>query len=290
MSPDLGLIPDAAQTDAHIFLVQGIGDGLGHGGLSRSGRSHQAEDGTLAPVGELPHRQELHHPFLHVFQSVVGFLQDPLGLLQVLGVLRAVVPGKSQQCLDVSGDHGALGRISVQVSQAVDLLADALLHLIGGLQLLQLFPVFVQVVGTLLPQLLPDHLHLLPQNVFSLIFINPCLQSFLKIPVDLQNLNLIGENGPQNLVLFLQRHRLQDLLPVLVGERQVYGHLADQFLHILDAQDLGHQLPADLSALHAVAVKQIPDASVHGFQQGRIHQGGVLLFKEGHLSLQVGGL
>ena len=74
VAPDLRLVPDASQGDAHIGLLKRPGQGPGDGGLAGSRRSHQAEDGALSLSCQSPHSQKFQHPLLHLLQAVVILL------------------------------------------------------------------------------------------------------------------------------------------------------------------------------------------------------------------------
>lgn len=47
MSPDVGLVADAPQSDAVELAAQGPGDGASHAGLAHPRRPHEAQDGSL---------------------------------------------------------------------------------------------------------------------------------------------------------------------------------------------------------------------------------------------------
>ena len=157
VSPDLRLVPDAAQGNAHILFVQRPGDGPGDGGLSRSGRPHQTDDRAPALFRQDPHSQELQHPLFDLFHAVVILIQDCLRPLQVRAVRGRLVPGKLQQRLDIAPEHGAFRGIVPDILEPADLLFNLFLYFLRSLQLRKLLPEMVGVGACgVFSQLLPD--------------------------------------------------------------------------------------------------------------------------------------
>ena len=71
VAPDLSFIPDAAQTDADIFLMQRFGHASGDGRLAGARRAHQTDDRAPALTGQRTHGQIFQDPLLHLRQTVV---------------------------------------------------------------------------------------------------------------------------------------------------------------------------------------------------------------------------
>ena len=94
MAADLGFIPHAAERHAHELAVGGAGDRLPERGLAYARRADEAQDRRLHLVDARLHREVLHDALLHLLQAVVVLVQDLLRLLDVLGDLRFLAPGR----------------------------------------------------------------------------------------------------------------------------------------------------------------------------------------------------
>ena len=71
MAADLGFIPHAAQTDAHILAAKAFGDGACNAGLANTRRAYQTDDLCLHIRCQLAHGKRFQNAVLDLFQAVV---------------------------------------------------------------------------------------------------------------------------------------------------------------------------------------------------------------------------
>ena len=288
VSPNLRLIPDAAQGNAHVFLIQSSGNGAGNGCLSGSGRSHQADNRAASLLGQNPHGEKFQHPLLHLFHSIVIFIQNLLCPLQVCAVSRCLIPGKLQQGLDISPDYCAFRGIVPYILKTRNFLFNLLLNLSGCFQLCQLFPEMIGIgARRIFSQLFPDHFQLLPQQILSLVLVHPGLHFFLKFPFKAQNFYLLIHLCAEKLIAVRQSHCLQKLLLILVIKGKVDHDLLHQLLQIRRLRNLAFQLLPYLSAFPAVQVKCLGKIPNHSLSVSRVQiLQRVLTLKTDYLCLQ----
>ena len=101
MPADLGLVANAAQADAGELPPEGLGDGFTETRLADARRSHEAQDGALDVGLHLEHGQELQDPILDLLQIVVLRFQDLLGFGDVVHVVGTLVPGNTDDPIEV---------------------------------------------------------------------------------------------------------------------------------------------------------------------------------------------
>src|SRR5207342_1774929 len=111
---------DPAERDPDELPAEGARDALAERRLADTGRSDQREDrartasGRLAQsalLAELPDRQVLQDPILHVLQAlVIGVEHDPR-LRDVEVVVRADAPRDLDHPVEVRADPALLGRL-----------------------------------------------------------------------------------------------------------------------------------------------------------------------------------
>ena len=118
---------------------------------------------------QLPDREELQHPVLHVVQAVVVLVEDLLGAVEIDLVVGALAPRQLGDPLKVGADDlvlGGLGRGAVEAPQL------ALDFTPGRFAQLQLRDPLAQLVGlvavALLAQLLANLLQLFPKQHLAL--------------------------------------------------------------------------------------------------------------------------
>ena len=119
VSLDFRLVPHSPHGKAEEGLVHGAGNGAAHAGLSHAGRPHQDDDGALAVLLQLSHRQILQDALFHIVQPVVVLLQDGTGLLQIVvlssrhffGTVRSLGAGprKAGDGLQIVAHHIVFG-------------------------------------------------------------------------------------------------------------------------------------------------------------------------------------
>ncbi len=124
VAADLGLVPHAAEGEAHELAVEGAGDRTAERGLADARRAHEAEDRALEGLLERVDRQELEDPLLDLLDVVVVLVQDLARAVDVLGVLRDHAPGQAGHPVEVGADDRRLGRIGMAALEPLDLLLD----------------------------------------------------------------------------------------------------------------------------------------------------------------------
>ena len=105
VAPDFRLIPNAAKADTHILFIQCTGNGTGNTGFARSGRSCKADNGAVAFLCQVPHRQKFQHTLLDFFHTVMVFVQNTLRIFQIPIVFGRPVPGQFQKRLYITANH-----------------------------------------------------------------------------------------------------------------------------------------------------------------------------------------
>ena len=71
VAADLGLVPHAAQTDAHILTAKAFGDGACNTGFTHTRRADQTDDLRLHVRCQLAHGKRFQNAVLDLFQAVV---------------------------------------------------------------------------------------------------------------------------------------------------------------------------------------------------------------------------
>ena len=145
MTAYLCLIPDAAQGNADIFLIQCPRNGTGYRGLTGSGRAHQTENRTASLLRQDPHGQILQHTLLDLLHAIVILVQNCFSTFQITAVPGCLVPGKLQHRLNITTKDCAFRRIHSHIAKSGDLLIQLFLHFLGGLQFLHFFCEMIRV-------------------------------------------------------------------------------------------------------------------------------------------------
>ena len=264
VTTDFRLIPHAAQTDAHIFLVQRFGDTASDGGFSGSGRADQTDDRAFALFCQASHSEKFQNSLLHLFQTVMIPFQNIFCPLQIRIVLRRLIPGKLQKRFQIASLHGSFRAPLSQAFETADLLADFLLHIPGSLQLVKLRLKLLRI-GTdrILSQLLPDIIHLFTQHIITLVFIHPRFHLLRQLRSDLGHSDFFIQNPCQNLIAGVQIHCLQHRLLFLI----IHGHAFDHFIHQPSQPDSAVNAPfhrlADSGKIRGKLQKQLLQAARH---------------------------
>ena len=110
MSANLGLVANAAERHAHEFTIRRARDALTERRLADAGRSHETQDRTLERLDALLHGQVLEYAFLDLLETVVIFLEHLLGLFEILQHLRALLPRRFDEPVDIVAHDRRFGR------------------------------------------------------------------------------------------------------------------------------------------------------------------------------------
>ena len=177
VAADLGFIPHAAQTDAHILAAQAFGDGACNAGLADARRAHKADDLCLHVRCQFAHGQRFQNAVLDLLQAVVVTVQNLLGTGNVQVVHREGVPRQVQAGVQIGADNGSFLIGALHLGKAVHFFEQLLLAVLGKVQLGDLAAVLVGFsVGVVaLAQLIADDVQLLVQVVIALVLVHGSL-------------------------------------------------------------------------------------------------------------------
>ena len=199
--------------------------------LPTPGGPDEGEDRAADLVGEGAHREVLEDPLLDLLEAVVVLVEDPGGLLDVELVVGRDVPGQADQPVHVRPDDADLGRGRRDPAHPVDLLDRPGLDLVrhaGGLDLVAQL-VDLGLLRVVLAQLALDGLELLAQDVLALGLVHLGLDLGLDPTLQLEDLDLVGEEVRDELEALDDVDRLEQLLALLGGHvRAVGDHVGEQ--------------------------------------------------------------
>ena len=199
--------------------------------LADAGRADEQEDRRADLLGQLAHGHVLDDALLRLLEAPVILVEDLLGLVEVEVVIGLDAPRQAHQPVDVGADDALLGRCARDPGEAVDLLEGLLLDLVGHRRLLDLLAQLGRLGdgGVVLAQLLLDRLHLLAQDVLALGLVHLGLDLGLDAALELEHLDLLGEEGRCQPQPIGDVDRLEQLLALLGRHlRAVGGHVRQQ--------------------------------------------------------------
>ena len=231
VAADLGLVVDAAEAHPHELAAHRPGDALAERRLADAGRPDEGEDRAADLVGEGAHGEVLEDPLLDLLEAVVVLVEDPGGFLDVELVVGRDVPGQADQPVDVGPDDADLGRGGRDPAHPVDFLDRAGLDLVGHAGGLDLVAQLVDLglLRVVLAQLALDRLELLAQDVLALGLVHLGLDLGLDPALQLEDLDLVGEEVRDELEALDDVDRLEHLLALLGGHvRAVGDHVGQQ--------------------------------------------------------------
>ena len=110
MAANFCLVPHTAQGHTHIFTPCGLGNGLTQRGFTHARRTDQTQNRRFDLVNTLLNRQILQDAVFDFFKTVVVFVENRLGVHQVVFDLGSFAPRQTNQDINVIAHHGGLGR------------------------------------------------------------------------------------------------------------------------------------------------------------------------------------
>src|SRR4051812_38978697 len=163
MSPDLGLVVDAAEAHPDELAAHRSRDALAEARLADAGGSDEGKDRASDLVGEGSHGEVLEDPLLDLLEAVVVLIEDPRSLLDVELIVGRNVPGQADQPVDVGPDDTDLRRGRRDPAHPVDLLDRPGLDLVRHAGRFDLVAKLVDLglLGVVLTELTLDRLELL---------------------------------------------------------------------------------------------------------------------------------
>ena len=140
--------------------------------------------------------------------------------------------------------------------------------------------------GIVFSQFFPDQFQLFPEDIISLVFIDPLFYLFLDLCAKTHHLDLTGQDHAQCLVTVTQRYGFQDLLSLLEGQWNIHRDMIYQFRNIFDLQCLTHLFLIHFLVFFAVCPEQFSHAAKHRFFY-RIRKIFLLLLDHVHFRFQI---
>ena len=158
-------------------------------------------------------------------------VEDDRGLADVEVVVGRDVPGQADEPVDVGPDDADLGRGGGDPAHPVDLLERPRLDLLGHARALDLLAELVDLglLRVVLAELALDGLQLLAEDVLALGLVHLGLDLGLDAALQLEDLDLAGEERRHELEALDDVERLEQLLALLGGHvRAVRDHVGEQ--------------------------------------------------------------
>ena len=106
MSPDLGLVPNAAKRHSDEPATERPGNRPAEGRLADTRRADETEDRAIELANEGEHRDEIEDTVLHFLEAVVILVEDPASVLDVERLLRRHRPEIQRFLSEWLGDEG----------------------------------------------------------------------------------------------------------------------------------------------------------------------------------------
>ena len=120
----LSLIPYTAQRHPYELPVGGSCYGFRYRSLSDSRRTYKADDRTLVVLCKVLHGKAFKYPFLHLLESVMIFVEDLLGPVDIAVDLAGLVPRKIEYGLYVCARYVGVRTHRAHLRELVYLLAQ----------------------------------------------------------------------------------------------------------------------------------------------------------------------
>ena len=265
MAADLGLVPHAAQTDAHILTPQTFGDGACNTGLADTRRADKADDLRLDVRCQLAHGQRFQNAVLHLFQAIVVAVQNLLRTADIKIIHREGVPRQVKAGVQIGADDRSLLIAALHLGKAVYLFEQLFLAVLCKVQLGDAAAVFVCFgVGIVaFAQLIADDVQLLVEIVVPLVFVHGLVDFFRDLLFQLHHLTLTAQHFDELFQPSVQGAFVHHGLLVLVAEQQVGRHVLAEELRVVAGDDGKHHILAQTRVHAEVLVK----AGLEGAQQ-----------------------
>jgi len=196
----------------------------------------------------------------------VVHIEDFAGVGDIQVVIRALAPGQADQPVQVGADDAVFGGGGGQLGHAVQLAAGLLLRLLGHPGFLdlpaELLDLDLLLIG--LAQFMLDGLELLAQEVLALDLLHLRLGLRLDLAAQLQNFQLLVEDGHQPAELGRDVVDLQELLAFLQVDPDVGCDGVDDLQRIVHVQGGGDQLRRDAGHQLRQVGKLVDDVAGQG--------------------------
>mmetsp|Transcript_21602 Transcript_21602/g.54383 ORF Transcript_21602/g.54383 Transcript_21602/m.54383 type:complete len:276 (-) Transcript_21602:598-1425(-) len=214
---DLRHVTEAADREAIVLAVEGLGNGAPNGRLPHAGWAHEAQDLPLRGAPQPAHGDKLQDALLHVLQPIVVLVQHGLRMRDVQ-LLRAVAPPRhGREPLEVVARDVELAGGGLQAAQLGQLLVHHLAVLLRGVwpELLKLLLELAHqrgLVVLLQPELLLAVLHVLHQHVAPVVRADLPLHLPADVALQLHQLQLLLQQQQRGAHALRNVQLLQDAL------------------------------------------------------------------------------
>ena len=199
--------------------------------LPTPGGPDEREDRAADLVREGPDGEVFEDPFLDLLEAVMVLVEDARGFPDVELVLGRDVPGQADEPVHVRPDDADFGRGRGDPAHPVDLLDRPGLDLVRHAGRFDLFAEFVdlRLLRVVLAQLALDRLQLLAQDVLALGLVHLRLDFGLDPALELEDLDLVGQEGADELQSLDDVDRLEQFLALFGGHVGAVGdHVGKQ--------------------------------------------------------------
>ena len=221
VAADIRFIPYAAEGNAHVLPVQRLRDGLADRGLAGTRGTDEDEDGAGLGLPEVHHRDLLDDTLLHLLHAEMILIEDLLGLAEVDGLRRFLLPGKTGHEIEVIVEHAGLGRIRAVVLHTVQDLRRFALRLLvhaGFLDLPLILPGIGYLLRMHLVELVLEIVDLLTECLLLICLLVVLLLRRLRVGGHLRDLGILIDDALEAFETLLRRVLLQQAVALLVRE------------------------------------------------------------------------
>ena len=223
VSADIGFVAHAAERNARQFAVQSAGDRHSDRGFTDARRPHETNDLVAQVGGELSDRYVFEDAFLDLVQSVVILVEDLRGFLHVERFFRVRPEGDLETDVEIIAEHGAFGGAEGGLFKTVEFFFQFCLDLFRKFGALDLFGVFVDLVGVLAEFLLND-LDLFAQEIVALVLVKTRPDLLLDLELGLHDHLFLGDQVDEFGEARRRHDRFEDLLFVVILHQKRRSH------------------------------------------------------------------
>ena len=259
VSPDICLIPDAAQGEPGQLTVERLGNRDGNGGLAYARRTHQAEDLPLAIRIHLPDGNGLQNPLFYLFQAEMVLFQHLSGSIYADSLPGGLIPGHLQAHVQIIADHGALRAAERLLGKLCHLFQKVLFRLLFQVQRLDAVPVVLQLIVDLvaLAQFILQHADLGAEDLLPLGAHQLLPDLALHLTLKAQDVIFPGQERVHLPQADKRRELFQDLLLIRIAQGDVLGDVVGQIAGVPAVHDRGHHFLRQAARLLGVVGEQV---------------------------------
>jgi len=220
MTPNIRLIPNAAQADPNVFPLQRARNAATDTGFTRARCTYKKKDGAGLLFLKLHHRDLLNNPVFHLIQAKVVFLQHAFRLVQVDVLRLRLAPFQGGDKVQIVIKHAGFRTVLTLLLQTVQHLLRFLLGLRVHARLFDFLLEFANVGNAFrihFVQLPLQKFHLPLDGLFPVRLLVLIFLSALGFPGELRHLQIFVNHGLHDFHSFY-RTALQQY-PVLLLRR-----------------------------------------------------------------------